>query len=423
MSAVHRARRRAAREYRTRRRLQDSVSEVRLFAATLDTTIVGNRSEMSSNDLLVDLRSAAKKPSPNEVTAWASDQRAFISSVMADLKAERAAVAESIRTVGVEPVWFEQFGGRDSDPQDAYLGEVASSSIYIGLLGREYGRLLKSRLSATHAEYRKAEVSGLRICVWTKAGSDQTADEHRFLEEIQTFHVTNSYQSVKQLADSVRERLIRLAAEDLSPWCKLGHVVFRASVVHDSSDEVTILASVHDPSVVAALEAMRPTFWSDDVRKASYAGRSRNLQLKRVETRVITSRSTQVELRFVSASAPDDRPLSFSFTGAEYSTDDVVAINLRKALFGSPGPGGLAILGGTINDPLDPIRKLRPPEEVVRPLVHLLITEALVGTGQAANVTRVRLSQPFEGERQILVEWQPRGANSPVRSVEGKVRL
>lgn len=35
---------------------------------------------------------------------------------------------------------FELFGGRDADPEDAYLGEVEAADIYIRTLGRPYGK-------------------------------------------------------------------------------------------------------------------------------------------------------------------------------------------------------------------------------------------------------------------------------------------
>ncbi len=153
---------------------------------------------MTAEQIHVDLRSAAAKVSEEEIALWAGDQRVFISSAMADLKVERAEVAGAVRTIGSEPVWFEEFGGRDSDAQDAYLGEVASSTIYVGILGRDYGKVLKSHLSATHAEYHEAERSGLRICVWTKAGAEWLAHQQRFVEEVRTFHVTNEFESPEQ---------------------------------------------------------------------------------------------------------------------------------------------------------------------------------------------------------------------------------
>src|SRR3954447_24860664 len=105
--------------------------------------------------LVIDAAAAAAAPTPAELAAWARDQRVFISSVMADLADERRAAAAAITDLGAEPVWFEAFGGRDDDPQAAYLAEVASSHVYLGILGRTYGRLLPSRLSATHEEYRE----------------------------------------------------------------------------------------------------------------------------------------------------------------------------------------------------------------------------------------------------------------------------
>ena len=51
----------------------------------------------------------------------------FISSVMEELRDERAAAADGVRSLGARPVMFEEFGGRDADPQDAYLGEVETS--------------------------------------------------------------------------------------------------------------------------------------------------------------------------------------------------------------------------------------------------------------------------------------------------------
>ena len=52
---------------------------------------------------------------------WAHGKRGFISSVMTELPAEREAAAAAVRAVGATPVMFELFGGRDADPEDAYL--------------------------------------------------------------------------------------------------------------------------------------------------------------------------------------------------------------------------------------------------------------------------------------------------------------
>ena len=96
----------------------------------------------------VDVAAAAAKPPSDAIAAWAVDQRVFVSSVMGGTAEERRAVVGAVRDAGAEPVWFEEFGGRDDDAQAAYLSEVASSTVYVGVLGRTYGRLLASRRSA-----------------------------------------------------------------------------------------------------------------------------------------------------------------------------------------------------------------------------------------------------------------------------------
>ena len=183
--------------------------------------------------LLIDRAAAAELPSAENIREWALDKRVFISSVMSKLAAERLAVAASIRKEGLTAVMFEEFGGRDADPQDAYLAEVDSADIFIGILGRTYGKPLKTRFSATHTEYLHAEKASLRIAMWTAETNEREGPEQSFLDEVRTFHVVPSYRSVPDLDTQVGQRLRSIAAEDLAPWCKLGQTVFRASEVDD----------------------------------------------------------------------------------------------------------------------------------------------------------------------------------------------
>jgi Domain of unknown function (DUF4062) len=131
------------------------------------------RSSSEVESLLIDRAAVAELPSADAVSEWAAEKRAFTSSVMAELATERQAVAAGIRTVGMRAVMFEEFGGRDADPEEAYLAEVEGSDIYIGILGKRYGKPLKSRFSPTHAEYRHAERHALRMAVWTLDTNDR----------------------------------------------------------------------------------------------------------------------------------------------------------------------------------------------------------------------------------------------------------
>ncbi|HEU5402820.1 MAG TPA: DUF4062 domain-containing protein, partial [Terriglobales bacterium] len=136
-------------------------------------TAMPRTSTRNDDPLLIDRSAAAEVPSAESVREWANDKRVFVSSVMSELAEERKAAAAAIRAISAHPVLFEEFGGRDADPEQAYLAEVESSDIYIGILGRRYGRLLPKRFSATHTEYLHAEEEGLRLAVWALATDDR----------------------------------------------------------------------------------------------------------------------------------------------------------------------------------------------------------------------------------------------------------
>src|SRR4051812_2347995 len=105
--------------------------------------------------LTIDLGASARRLSDDEFRTWAEDQTIFLSSVMGELAGERAALATALKQLRFRVRWFEEFGGRDDSAEDAYLGEVRASTIYLGLLGDEYGTMLSSDpyagFSATHA--------------------------------------------------------------------------------------------------------------------------------------------------------------------------------------------------------------------------------------------------------------------------------
>src|SRR4051794_29465734 len=202
---------------------------------------------MAEEPLLIDRAAAAERPGPEAVAEWAAQQRVFVSSVIEGYGDRREAAVAAIEQLGATAVWFERFGGRDSDPNQAYLDEVRSSDIYVGLLGERYGRPLPSRFSATHEEYREAEQQGLRLSLWAEQGVTREGHQQAFLDEVRQFNVTGSFSSPQELELELSRRLTEIAAEDLSPWCKLGRVVFRARKIVERSGHVHIEATVKDP--------------------------------------------------------------------------------------------------------------------------------------------------------------------------------
>jgi Domain of unknown function (DUF4062) len=238
------------------------------------------RQSSESEPLLIDRAAAAELPTADAVREWASERRAFISSVMAELPEERRAAAAGVRAVGLRAVMFEEFGGRDADPEEAYLAEVEGSEIYLGILGRRYGKPLKTRFSATHTEYLHAEKHALRMAVWTVGAADREGHEQAFLDEVRTFHVVPSFGSAADLQRQVEDRMRAIAAEDLAPWCKLGSGGVRATEIEDRGNVIQVKARVRDDAVARALEDMRGDRFSRGTKAAfTWSGRSKYVKV------------------------------------------------------------------------------------------------------------------------------------------------
>lgn len=377
--------------------------------------------------ILVDRASAAAVPTEADVRTFLAGERVFISSVMATLSDERRSVADTISGLGAEPVWFEAFGGQDADPESAYLAEVRSSSIYVGILGEKYGKLLPSRFSATHEEYREAEHSSLRISVWTVADENWDGHQQRFVQEVRTFHVTGSYTDSDNLAQSVAQRLMKIAAEELSPWVKLGHLIFRASEIIVSGTNLSITAHVRDGQVADALEALRPGSWGGQEMEFTDPSRSIRVRIRDVQStaRSAGSRELQISADIVDGASGLGLGLDFSVQsqGRTFTPNDLTELALREHLFGEINPADPGY--GSLSDPL----ALFPAgiaEDAIRPLLRLFLAEALIGGGRASRLVAVRLGVPVAGSRRILIEWEgsTRYSNPPERrSIDGQISI
>jgi hypothetical protein len=366
--------------------------------------------------------------SEEDVRSWAVDQRVFISSMMAGMRPERAAVAEAVERVGAEAVWFEQFGGRDDNPEVAYLSEVAACDVYLGILGQRYGTPLTTGYSATHAEYREAVERGLRVSVWVHDGP-LDGPQQDFLNAVQVFRTTGSYTSPGDLADGVTRRLRALAAEELSPWVKLDHVVFRARRVVFDGTRLVIEARVRDDAVLAALEAMRPdgTWRTAQEVVATWRGRTTAVRLETVRTETTAGRGgvVTIEAGRVEHSGSSSWVTDMSTSG--YSAEDLTELAVRVALFGEPNPLREMSFLAKIDDPFEELDGLRLPADAVEPVARLLLTESLVGTGRAERITHLDVGPAHLGRRRIALGWEPRRRYTNVtpepRHIEGDVTI
>jgi Domain of unknown function (DUF4062) len=386
------------------------------------------QSEDHTEVLLIDRAAAAELPSAENVREWAREKRAFISSVMGELAEERQAAAAGIGSVGVRAVLFEEFGGRDADPEGAYLAEVEGCDIYIGILGRRYGKPLKTRFSSTHTEYLHALKHGLRMAIWTSTAPDREGHEQSFLDEVRAFHVVPEYRSAADLQRQIEERMKTIAAEDLAPWCKLGNAVFRSVEVEDRGETISVTARVRDDAVARFLEDARGDAWNRGTKaRFTWSGRSRYVKVAKVHAKTTSAKSKLFQLEFESEEAPQDHLLEISF--GNKTPADLAEIALRTALFGEPNPLSHQHMGfmTELDDPLEPLRKYPVSEEIIRPVSELLITDALVGTGRAKSISEFRLGVPLHGHRKLTLSWEVpnRYSSEPVavRSISGDVKI
>jgi hypothetical protein len=370
--------------------------------------------------LLIDHAAAAAPPSDAAVTEWAVEQRVFISSVIVGYEDFRVAAAEGIQALGGEPVLFERFGGRDGDPTAAYLNEVRSCDIYVGLLGEKYGRPLPSRFSATHEEYREAERHGLRLSVWAQGGVDREGHQQSFLEEIREFNVTGGYTTPEDLKAGLVGRLRDIAAEDLSPWVKLGNVIFRAREITEGGGEIQVKSAVKSPDVAQALHELRDPFTRRRTT-LTYAGRSLGAQVKEVETTTRAARSQQFTIGAQVAELP--APTTFSVSGQGW--DDLTETAIRVSVLGEESPDQWAT-GLDLPNPFAALAAASVSEEALRPIAELLLHEALAVHRGVVRM-RLRLGPSIAGKRAFRVEFLPRAHYSDetpeMRMVTGFLRL
>lgn len=119
--------------------------------------------------------------------------------------------------------------------------------------------------------------------------------------------------------------------------------------------------------------------------------------------------------------------ISTSAGGQHYGPGDITEVWLRSVLFGERNPLGSASGLVPSSDPLRALRNRALPEDSLRAICHLFLTEALVGTGRASRLTNVRLGLPIRGERRFALGWVEAARYTNVEpaahSIDGKVNL
>ena len=379
----------------------------------------------SSRPITVD-RSPPEPLTPNELRAAMAQRTVFISSVMAGMSDERKAARHAVESIGGKVSMFELLGGRDDHAETAYLAGVQSSDIYVGILGVRYGTPDRTGYAPTHAEYNEAIKAGLRISVWATT-TEMDGRQRDFLNEVRTFHTTGRYSSPDELRDALMRRLTEVAAAEHSPWCKVGHVLFRARRYSDNGTQVLVEASIRDDDIVAELERLRPGDWHGRQQSRITCAR----RTHEVEINSVVVEATAGRARLVRIEATKTRE---SYTGmrlidasyADYSPDDLTELALRVALFGESNPLGYMASLAEFDNPIPAIAQIGLDEDSFAGAAEVLLVEALIGSGRAGRVTALQIG-PARSGRPLRLGWEAPRRFSNVeperRQIEGELRI
>jgi Domain of unknown function (DUF4062) len=353
--------------------------------------------------LLVDQRSASLTASVRDVRAWASGRRVFVSSLITDMPAERAAVRAGVETVGATPVMFEDLGPQDVSAEQAYLSGVRSSDIYVGMWGPRYGVRMPDGYSATHAEFLEAERNGLRLCLFVhgEASGEMDGAQRDLIQGVRNLYTTSSWSDPPDLGQRVRRRLEDLAAEELTPWVRVGRAVFRATEIVNDGRSISITAEVRTDAVHTELVRLR------DQRAGSLPFASpidaRNVRLAELSTRTLSTIGHEERLVLT---AEEQRPVNMRASINGVSADEVTRRAVSDGLFGTSTLGEAAFLARPI-DPLQPLRGLNLDDSILRPVARLFFTERLLTEAMASRIDSFALGPSHQGSRRLRATWTP----------------
>ena len=373
-------------------------------------------------DLSVDLASTNAPPSDADVAQWAAQQSVFVSSLITDLREERAAVRSAITAFGARPVMFEHdLGGQEVPADRAYLDGLAGSTVYLGIYGTRYGQPLESGYSATHDEYRHADGRNMRMALFVRDPFHAADGPQRdFVGGVRARYTTAPYKGPAELGERARDRLKIMAAESLTPWVILGNTAFRASSTRTSGDTIVVRTTIRDRRVAELIAG-----YADARTDLSYAGPhdSADVRVLDVATESTSAGSQTFEIT-MKRLGQQQLPTFGSVNGV--SADDVFERTLRGAFFGEPVENHLWGLA-TLEDPFEILRGRGLPDAVVRSLAHVLADEAFRRQGIRGGTSKFILGPPKAAGRLLDMSWYPphRFGNQPApveRSVSGTIR-
>ena len=186
--------------------------------------------------------------------------RVFVSSTLAELAEERAAVREAIERLQLSPVMFE-LGARPHPPRELYRAYLEQSHIFIGIYWQRYGWVAPGEaVSGLEDEYLLSK--GMPRLLYVKAPAEEREpDLTQLLQRIQNDDTASykPFQTPEELAGLVAADLALLLSEGFTGRrLPTGVVTFLFIEIGGSSDQQSGSASEEAAEALATHhEALR----------------------------------------------------------------------------------------------------------------------------------------------------------------------
>jgi len=164
----------------------------------------------------------------------------FVSGVQKELKEERFAVKELTAEHVLLKEYFKVFLFEDSpakgkSAKSSYIDEIRKCDIYLGILGNEYGAVIRNNPSATEQEFRESQRTGKEVLIYIKGKDDTKRDKRlrKLISEIRdedTGYKYKRFNNIPELKNSIYESLIDFLREKGI----VGREVFDSNICEDA---------------------------------------------------------------------------------------------------------------------------------------------------------------------------------------------
>jgi tetratricopeptide (TPR) repeat protein len=187
----------------------------------------------------------------------------------ANLQAERNAVEDSLSVLEIEGSRFETWPATPNPPLEECIKQIEESDAVILILGKEYGKITKYNISATHLEFKKACDIHKPIFVFILDEKSHELEQEKFINDVQESRYRGSIikdidDLKKQVYRSLLYEFTRCFREVHSPpksppfESYLLETEENPALPHNQSDALTLLEKLYEGGQDSIIHNLAP---------------------------------------------------------------------------------------------------------------------------------------------------------------------